>query len=313
MVLAPDSRLDTRFVGRMAYRTPEDRFSDLPDFPYAPNYVTVGEDLRMHYVDEGDGAPILCLHGEPTWAYLYRHMIPPLAEDHRVVVPDFIGFGRSDKLTAVDEYSFDLHYETLRAFIEGLNLSRITLVVQDWGGLLGLSYATRHPERIARLVILNTFLPTGEEEKSPAFLQWRQFVERASLDLPIGRTIRRGLSDSTRLSDDQEAAYDAPYPTRESKAGAVAWPLLVPMTPDDPGADVMRETRDRLADWSKPAFVLFAPDDPILGEAREFFRRLIPTAPDAPDVVVPEAGHFLQEEQGPLIAHNIRDFLEQTP
>jgi len=295
----------------MPYRTPEERFDDLPDFPFAPNYVSVGKDLRMHYVDEGTGSPILCLHGEPTWAYLYRHTIPPLAEEHRVVVPDFIGFGRSDKWTAVGDYSFDRHYASLRTFVETLGLSDLTLVVQDWGGLLGLAYAARQPERVARLVVLNTFLPTGEEEKSPAFLRWRRFVERAS-DLPIGRVVRQGLADPDRLSDAAAAAYEAPFPSPESKAGAVAWPLLVPMTPNDPGAEAMRETRARLAEWSKPAFVLFAPNDPILGEARNFFLDLLPTAREQPDVTVDDAGHFLPEEKGPLLARHVLDFVART-
>jgi len=295
----------------MPYRTPDDRFEDLLGFPYAPQYVTVEDDLRMHYVDEGEGAPILCLHGEPTWAYLYRHMIPPLAEEHRVVGPDFIGFGRSDKLTAVDDYSFALHYDTLAAFIEALGLTDITLVVQDWGGLLGLAYAARQPTRIARLVVLNTFLPTGAEEKSTAFLAWRRFVENTP-DLPIGQIVRRGLSNPDRLSDAEGAAYDAPFPTPESKAGAVAWPRLVPMAPNGPVSDAMRETRLRLAEWSKPAFVLFAPEDPILGGARDFFLDLLPTAREQPDVTIDDAGHFLQEEQGPTIAQHVLDFMDRT-
>jgi haloalkane dehalogenase len=295
----------------MPYRTPEERFADLPDFPFAPNYVSVGDDLRMHYVDEGTGTPLLCLHGEPTWAYLYRHLIPPLAAEHRVVVPDFIGFGRSDKWTAVDDYSFARHYETLRTFVEALDLSEITLVVQDWGGLLGLAFAARQPERVARLVVLNTFLPTGAEEKSPAFRRWRRFVERAP-DLPIGTVVRRGFADPSRLSDAEAAAYEAPFPTADSKAGAVAWPLLVPMTPDAPVADAMRETRARLAEWSKPAFVLFAPGDPILGGARAFFLDLLPTARDQPDVVVDDAEHFLPAEQGPTIARHILNFVHRT-
>ena len=295
----------------MPYRTPEARFEDLPDFPYAPNYVTVDDDLRMHYVDEGAGAPILCLHGEPTWGYLYRHMIPPLAAEHRVVVPDFPGFGRSDKWTAVGDYSFERHFAALRTFVETLDLTDVTLVVQDWGGLLGLAYAARHSERIARLVVLNTFLPTGAEEKSPAFLRWRRFVESAS-DLPIGRVIRRGLADPDRLSDAEAAAYEAPFPTPASKAGAVAWPLLVPMTPDDPGAEAMRETRARLAEWSKPAFVLFAPEDPILGGARDVFLDLLPTAREQPAVTVDDAGHCLPEEKGPFLARQILDFVART-
>ncbi len=295
----------------MPYRTPDARFEALPDFPYAPNYVHVGDDWRMHYVDEGDGAPVLCLHGAPTWSYLYRHVIPPLAEAHRVVAPDFIGFGRSDKLTDVEAYSFSLHYETLRDVIEALDLSDVTLVVHDWGGLLGLTYAARAPERIARLVILNTFLPTGEEEKSTAFLAWRRFVQNTP-DLPVGAVVRRGLAAPDRLSDAEEAAYDAPFPIPESKAGAVAWPLLVPMTPDDPVADVMRETRARLKEWSKPALELFAPEDPILGDAQGVFRSLIPSAQEQPEVTIDDAGHFLQEEQGPTVARHIRAFIDRT-
>jgi haloalkane dehalogenase len=238
-------------------------------------------------------------------------MIPPLAEEHRVVVPDFIGFGRSDKLTAVDDYSFALHYDTLAAFVEALDLTDVTLVVQDWGGLLGLAYAARQPGRIARLVVLNTFLPTGAEEKSTAFLAWRRFVANTP-DLPIGQIVQRGLSNPDRLSDAEAAAYDAPFPTPESKAGAVAWPLLVPMEPGGPVSDAMQETRRQLAEWSKPAFVLFAPEDPILGEARDFFLDLLPTAREQPDVTIDDAGHFLQEEQGPTIAQHVLDFVERT-
>jgi len=298
------------------FRTPDDRFEDLPDFPYAPNYVSIrpdaaDTDLRLHYVDVGEGAPILCLHGEPTWSYLYRTMIPRLQEANRVVVPDFIGFGRSDKLTDPEAYSFELHYDALRAFIDALDLSDITLVVQDWGGLLGLTYAARNPDPIARLVVLNTFLPTGDEEKSTGFLAWRRFVENTP-DLPISTVIRRGLARPDELSDAEAAAYDAPFPTTASKAGATAWPLLVPMSPDDPVADVMRDTRDRLADWDRPALVLFAPDDPILGNAADFFRELLPTAADEPVATIRGAGHFLQEDRGPEIAQHILAFLERS-
>lgn len=294
------------------YRTPDDRFEKLSDFPFEPNYLRAAEGLRMHYVDEGQGNPVVCLHGAPTWAYLYRHVIAALQEAHRVVVPDFIGFGRSDKLTAVDDYSFDLHYQSLETFIEALDLTDVTLVVHDWGGLLGLTYAARNPERIARLVVLNTFLPTGEKEKTTAFLAWRRFVENTP-DLPIGQTVRRGLADPSRLSDEEATAYDAPFPTTESKAGARAWPLMVPMEPVDPVADVMRETRRRLTEWSAPAFVLFAPEDPILGAARNFFLDLLPTAREQPEITIEDAGHFLPEEKGPEVAQHIVEFLERTP
>ena len=298
------------------FRTPDDQFDVLPDFPYAPHYTTVhpdsaGVDLRMHYVDVGDGSPVLCLHGEPTWAFLYRKMIPSMQKQHRVVVPDFIGFGRSDKLTDPDAYSFDLHYQALEEFVNALDLSDVTLVVQDWGGLLGLTFAARHPQRIARLVVMNTFLPTGDEEKSTGFLAWRRFVQNTP-DLPISQVVRRGLSESASLTKAEAAAYDAPFPTQSSKAGAIAWPLLVPMSPEEPLAGVMRDTRERLSAWSRPAFVLFAPDDPILGNAAGFFRSLLPTASDQPPVSLDGAGHFLQEERGPELASHILDFIGRT-
>jgi haloalkane dehalogenase len=306
------------------YRTPDARFEDLPDFPFAPHYLSLAagalddvpeglHDLRLHYVDEGEGAPVLCLHGEPTWSYLYRHMIPPLAARHRVVVPDFIGFGRSDKLTDPDAYSFALHYDMLTAFVERLDLTDITLVVQDWGGVVGLPFAVAHPERVARIVVLNTFLPTGAEgEKSTAFLVWRRFVEN-NPDFSVRDVVQRGLAQPETVSDDALAAYDAPFPTPDSKAGAVAWPLLVPMTPDDPAADVMRATREQLADWRKPAFVLFSDEDPIMSAARDFFRDLIPTAAEQPDVHIEGAGHFLQEEAGPALAQHVLNFIDRTP
>lgn len=289
------------------YRTPDDRFAGLPGFPFAPHYVEIN-DLRIHYVDEGAGETVLCLHGEPTWSFLYRTIIPPLAARHRILAPDFVGFGRSDKFTERDEYSFDLHADTLRGFVEALDLRHVTLVVHDWGGLVGLAVAAAHPERFARLVILNTFLPTGEEEKSAAFLRWRQYVE-ARPDLDVGRVVAMGTAHPERVS---RAAYDAPFPTAASKAGAAAWPLMVPMTPDDPVAAVMRRTRERLVAWHKPAFVLFADEDPILGRAHAFFRHLIPTAAAQPDVFIKDASHFLQEDQGEEIAAHILAFIERT-
>lgn len=292
------------------YRTPDDRFSDLPGFPFEPHYVEVGG-LRVHYVDEGEGAPVLCLHGEPTWSYLYRKMIPPMAARHRVLAMDFVGFGRSDKLTDSSAYSFGLHADTLRGFLEALDLTGVTLVVQDWGGLIGLAVAAAAPDRFARLVIMNTFLPTGEEAKTPAFLQWRQYVAR-NPDLPVGRIVQRGTAHPERMPPAVVAAYDAPFPTAASKAGAAVWPLLVPMMPDDPVAAVMRETQRLLAAWMKPAFVLFAPGDPILGQAHAFFRRLLPTAAAQPEVFIDDASHFLQEEQGAAIAAHLLAFIDRT-
>ena len=292
------------------YRTPDDRFADLPDFPFDPRYVEING-FRIHYVDEGAGETVLCLHGEPTWSFLYRKMISLLAAHHRVVAPDFVGFGRSDKLTEMDEYSFELHTETLHGFIDALDLREVTLVVHDWGGLVGLAVAAETPERFARLVIMNTFLPTGKEPASPGFLQWRQFVE-AHPDMDVGRAVAGGTAHPEQMSPAVKAAYNAPFPTAASKAGAAVWPLMVPITPDAPVAAAMRQTRRRLAEWGKPAFVLFAPEDPVLGRAHSFFRRLIPTAAEQPEVFIDDASHFLQEVQGEAIAEHILAFIART-
>ena len=226
-------------------RTPDERFANLPGFPYAPHYVELGGP-RMHYVDEGQGEVVLCLHGEPSWSYLYRKLIPPLASGYRVVAPDFIGFGRSDKYTEPEAYSYQMHHDALVRFLDALGLERITLVCQDWGGLLGLLVATELPGRFARLVIMNTGLPTGDEPMSRGFLAWQAFALR-SPDLPIGRIIISGLAHPELVSPEVVAAYEAPFPDGTFKAGAKAFPALVPTKPDQPGAAEMRQARAALA------------------------------------------------------------------
>ena len=228
-------------------RTPDERFEGISDFPYQPNYMEV-DGKRVHFVDVGEGEVILCLHGEPTWSYLYRKMIPILSDEHRVLAMDFIGFGRSDKLTETSEYSFKLHRDTLVSFIEALNLEDITLVVQDWGGLIGLTVASEMPERFVRLVIMNTFLPTGDEPLSEAFQTWRTFVERVP-NFSVGRIIRTSLVNGELMTADVKAAYDAPFPDETYKAGAAVWPLQVPLSPDDPGAQEMKRARKVFSAW----------------------------------------------------------------
>jgi pimeloyl-ACP methyl ester carboxylesterase len=273
-------------------RTPDERFANLPGFPYAPRYLQ-WQGLRAHYVDEGDGDRVfLCLHGEPTWSYLYRRMIPPfVASGARVVAPDFPGFGRSDKPVEESFYTFEMHRTFLLEFIERLDLTRITLVVQDWGGLLGLTLPMDMPERFERLLVMNTALGTGDAPLSEGFLAWRAYVNKTP-DLPCGKLMQRTCP---HLTPAEANAYDAPYPDLASKAGARAFPNLVPDRPDAPGAAISRKARDWwMNSWNGESFMAIGAKDPVLGPpVMNALRKLIRNCPEP--FIHAEGGHFLQE------------------
>ena len=290
-----------------SYRTPDDRFEGLPDYAFAPRYLDQ-EGLRMHFVDEGGGSPVLLLHGEPTWAFLYRKAIPALAEVARVVAPDYFGFGRSDKPTRVEEYSYGFHYASIERLAAELDLRETTVVVQDWGGPIGLRLAVEHPERVARLVILNTGIGAGRAP-SPEWLRFRAFMRRVGNEILAGQLVR--LSCVSELPEDVVDAYDAPFPTPESKAGVLAFPELVPTELEHPSAAKMLEVRAALERWEKPALVLFSDSDPIFTPAAaERMASLIPGA--GPAEIVAGAGHFLQEEKGEEVAARIVRFLRES-
>ena len=289
-----------------SYRTPDERFAGLPGYAFEPHYLE-HDGLRMHYVDEGAGEPVLLLHGEPTWAYLYRKMIPPLASVAHVVAPDYFGFGRSDKPTQIEDYSYDFHYGSIERLADELDLQGMTVVVQDWGGPIGLRLAVERPERVARLVLLNTGVGAGRAP-SPEWLRFREFVRRVGAELVPGQLIQ--ITCVSELDDAVVDAYNAPFPTPASKAGVLAFPELVPTELDHPSAAKMLEVRAGLERWEKPALVLFSDSDPVFTpEAAEHMAERIPGA--GPAEIIADAGHFLQEEKGEEIAERIVRFLDE--
>jgi len=285
------------------FRTPDERFAGLPDWPFSPRYTTA-DGLQIHYVEEGEGDPILLLHGEPTWGFLYRKLIPRLAAVGRVVVPDLLGFGRSDKPVAREWYSYDAHFASLERFALELDVREATLVVHDWGGPLGLRLAVEHPERVARLVILNTGVGVGAP--SDDWLLFRELVRRAGDDFTPSRLVQ--ASCVTRLDDEVLRGYDAPFPEPAAKAGVLAFPELVPTEPGHPSAAAMVAVRESLARWERPTLVLFSDSDRVFSPAHA--ERLAANIPGAlPAEIVEGAGHFLQEDRGEEIAERIARFV----
>lgn len=297
-------------------RTPDERFDELPDYPFQPHYLHVddgeGGRLRVHYVDEGprDAAPVLLLHGEPSWSYLYRHMIPPLVEaGRRVLAPDLIGFGRSDKPVRQSDYSYARHTQWLASTIAQLQLTEITLFCQDWGGLLGLRLVGQQPERYARVIAANTFLPTGDEPIGEAFEQWRAFSQTVP-EFPVGRILDRATVRD--LSSEEMAAYDAPFPDESFKAGARKFPMLVPTAADDPAAQANRDAWKGLTRFDRPFLTAFGDSDPITRGADQVLQQRISGAAGQPHAMVEQAGHFLQEDQPLQLAQIINTLIADT-
>jgi len=292
-------------------RTPEDRFASLPDFPFAPRTVDVGGP-RMAWVEAGAAnAPVvLCLHGEPSWSFLYRNLLPEFASAGlRAVAPDLIGFGRSDKPSRREDYTYQRHLDWLRAFIESQGLAGITLLCQDWGGLLGLRLATELPERFARVVAANTFLPTGDQPMPKAFFRWRDFSQ-STPQFDVGAIVSKGCA--TPLSPEVVAAYDAPFPDETYKEGARQFPMLVPATPDDPQTVANRRAWEVLGAWTKPFLTAFSDQDPITRGGDAVFQAIVPGAQGRAHVTLEGGGHFLQEDLPGPLAKTVIDFVRAT-
>lgn len=290
------------------YRTPEERFAELPGYAFEPHYLEQ-HGLRMHYVDEGDGDPVLLLHGEPTWAYLYRKVIPELAPAARVIAPDYFGFGRSDKPVERDWYSYDAHCAAIARFVDALDLRDVTVVMQDWGGPIGFRLAVERLDRVSRLVVLNTGIYSGRPP-GETWLRFRELVRRTGTDFQAGQLIR--LTCVTELPDDVVAAYDAPFPAPESKTGVLMYPELVPDSDGHPSARAMLEVRDKLSAWEKPALVFFSDSDSIFSpRVAERLAELIPGAELQEPVA--GAGHFLQEDAGKEVGQRIARWLNTSP
>ena len=293
------------------YRTPDSRFENLPGYSFQPNYAEI-DGYRVHFVDEGpaDADPVLMLHGEPSWSFLYRKMIPPVvAAGHRVIAPDLIGFGKSDKPAAISTHTYLFHVQAMTQLIEELDLRNITLVVQDWGSLIGLRVAAENPDRFARIVLGNGGLPTGEGSVGPGFQAWLEQATRMQQvgDMPIGRIVGGAHGEAV------VAAYDAPFPEPVYKAGPLAMPLLVPISPEDPAAAANKAAWDVFREWRKPFLTAFSDQDPITKGGDVIFQRLVPGAAGQKHTIIEGGGHFLQEDRGEAFAEVVIEFIADNP
>src|SRR5579864_127418 len=292
-------------------RTPDERFAELPGYRFEPRYLQLG-DLRMHYIDEGprQAAPVLLLHGEPSWSFLYRNMVPVLVEaGHRVIAPDLIGFGRSDKPLARSDYTYQRHVDWMAAFVRSLDLGNATLFGQDWGGLIGLRVLVDDPNRFARVVVANTGLPTGDHKPSDGFMRWREFSQ-STPDFHVGGIVKGACR--TALTAEVIAAYDAPFPDDRYKAGARQFPLLVPISRDDPASQANRRAWQALQNWRKPLLTAFSDGDPVTEGGERPFQKLVPGAHAQPHVTIQGAGHFLQEDKGEELGKVVANFIDST-
>ena len=292
-------------------RTPDERFANLQGYDFDPHYVEVNG-LRLHYIDEGPSgaSPVVMLHGEPSWCYLYRKMIPLVsAAGHRAIAPDLIGFGRSDKLLDRVAYSYQFHVRIIAEFIQKLELTGITLMCQDWGGLIGLRVAAEDQVRFARIVAANTGLPTGDQPMTDAFMRWQNYSQTVP-DFHVGGIVRGACQ--TELSPEVVAAYDAPFPDDRYKAAARAFPTLVPTRPDDPASEANRRAWEVLRQWDKPFLTAFSDCDPVTRGGDRVFQKLVPGARGEPHTTITGAGHFLQEDKGEELAAVVLDFIART-
>ncbi len=293
-------------------RTPDERFENLAGYDFRPNYLHVNG-LRLHYVDEGTVASetILLMHGEPSWAFLYRHMIPPLVESgFRVIAPDLIGFGRSDKPMKQADHSYQKHVEWIASWMKTINLKNITMFCQDWGSLIGLRVAIENKERFKRIILANGGLPTGEQRMNEAFLRWREF-SRNSRQFKIERIIQGGTV--TKLTKKVLQGYAAPFPDDSYMAGARIMPSLVPISTDDPEHEANKRAIEEYKKWDIPFLTAFSDKDPITRGGEKFWQENVPGARNQDHIIIKNAGHFLQEDKGSEIAEVIIKFIEKNP